>query len=102
MPRRSSTTRPSWVTGIVVTTSRGLTYAMNPQSPHASRSRCSPSTKPNSSRAPHREQKLIPAAIHGGTPAPDSISVDRASGPRSRADSGSGGGQSGPASLVTR
>ena len=47
---------PSGVTGMVVTTSRGLTYAMYPHAGQPSRSRSSPSIAPKVSSVPQREQ----------------------------------------------
>src|SRR6266540_5170961 len=84
MPRRRRMTSPSSVSGIVVTTSRGFTYAMNPQLSQARRWRSSPSIGPKLSAAPQREQCRSVAAIQAGTPCPDSMSVERPSGPRGR------------------
>src|SRR4051812_436854 len=83
MPRRISTISPASVIGSVVTTSRGLTYVMWPQTGQAWRSRSSPATVSNDSFAPQREQKLSAASIQRGTPRPDGRSVERPSGPRS-------------------
>ena len=54
---------PASVTGNTVTTRRGFTYTMWPQSEHARRSRSSPSTSPNRSEEPQRVQKLRLDAI---------------------------------------
>src|SRR3954453_705171 len=83
IPRRMRTISPASVIGNVVTTRRGLTYRMWPQTVHERRSRSSPATAPNASRAPQREQKLRDSAIQRGTPAPEGRSVERPSGPRS-------------------
>ena len=57
---------------------------MCPHDGHDSRWRSSPATAPNSSDVPQFEQKLRCWAIQRGTPPPESRSVDRPSGPRSK------------------
>ncbi len=75
MARRSSTRSPSSVTGRVVTTIRGLTYAMKPHAAHHSRSRCSPGTLASVSGAPQREQKPRLGRSQDGTPSTKPSSV---------------------------